>query len=436
MLAVPATAILVALGMVSPGAVQASDLGVSGLSSGPASSVAPNGLEGIGGATSGSPKAEVVAGKVYDFGSVLNAVPVAHVFKIHNAGTGTLVIGGVQTSCGCTAAKPTKSQLPPGEDSDIAVTFDTRYDKGPATRTITVYTNDPAAKSIVLTIKGDVKVQVEAAPAQVAFGDVKHGTDQTRQVLLNDLVAGTDPAKAPQEFKVQSITNASSNIKVAEAPRTDGKAGGVLTVTLLPTMPIGAFDDTIKVTTSRAPVDITVFGNVQGDITVKPVQVSFGIPERQLALLKQHLAQNTLRVEAQPQGDLDKPAVGRIAFVDNAVDQTTGTIKIKGTFPNLDRRLWPGQFVNVIVRLGTDVGATVVPSIAVQTGPEGQYVFVVTRERTVEMRTITIVRTAGAETVIKGGVKPGETVVTDGQLRLVPGSRINIKEARAPEVAS
>jgi hypothetical protein len=243
--------------------------------------VAPNGLEGLGGATSGTPKAEVT-GKVYDFGAVLNAVPVAHVFKIHNAGTGTLVIGGVQTSCGCTAAKPTKSQLPPGEDSDIAVTFDTRYDKGPATRTITVYTNDPAAKSIVLTIKGDVKVQVEATPAQVAFGDVKHGTDQTRQVLLNDLVAGTDPAKALPEFKVQSITNASPHIKVASARRTDGKAGGALTVTLLSTMPIGAFDDTIKVTTSRAPVDITVFGNVQGDITVKPTQVSFGVvPHRQ-----------------------------------------------------------------------------------------------------------------------------------------------------------
>jgi multidrug efflux system membrane fusion protein len=78
----------------------------------------------------------------------------------------------------------------------------------------------------------------------------------------------------------------------------------------------------------------------------------------------------------------------------------------------------------------------VVPSIAVQTGPDGQYVFVVTRERTVELRTVKIARTAGAETVIKEGVKPGESVVTDGQLRLVPGSRINIKEARAPEVVS
>jgi hypothetical protein len=281
MRSVAAAAVIVTLGIASPAAAQSSDQGVNGLSSGPASSGAPNGLEGIGGVTSGTPKAEV-AGKVYDFGSVLNAVPVAHVFKIHNAGSGTLVIGGVQTSCGCTAAKPTKSQLPPGEDSDVAVTFDTRFDKGPATRTITVYTNDPAAKSIVLTIKGDVKVQVEAAPAQVAFGDVKHGTDQTRQVLLNDLVGGTDPAKAQREFEVKSITNASPNIKVAAAPRTDGKAGGALTVTLLPTMPIGAFDDTIKVTTSRAPVDITVFGNVQGDITVKPAQVSFGVvPHRQ-----------------------------------------------------------------------------------------------------------------------------------------------------------
>jgi hypothetical protein len=175
MLIAAATAVIVALGIASPVTVQSSELGVNGLSSDPALTGVPNSLEGIGGATSGTPKAEVT-GKVYDFGSVLNAVPVAHVFKIHNAGMGTLIIGGVQTSCGCTAAKPTRNQLAPGEDSDIAVTFDTRFDKGPATRTITVSTNDPAAKSIVLTIKGDVKVQVDATPAQVAFGDVKHGT--------------------------------------------------------------------------------------------------------------------------------------------------------------------------------------------------------------------------------------------------------------------
>jgi membrane fusion protein, multidrug efflux system len=169
---------------------------------------------------------------------------------------------------------------------------------------------------------------------------------------------------------------------------------------------------------------------------VTPTYVSFAISETLLPEFKRYMAKGALRVEATPPNDEGPPATGQITFIDNAVDQTTGTIKIKGTFPNLDRRLWPGQFVNVTVRLGTDVGATVVPSLAVQTGPEGQYVFVVTRDRTVEMRTVTIARTAGAETVIKDGVKPGETVVTDGQLRLVPGSRINIKDAPAPEVAS
>jgi multidrug efflux system membrane fusion protein len=168
---------------------------------------------------------------------------------------------------------------------------------------------------------------------------------------------------------------------------------------------------------------------------VTPVQVSFGIPERQLALLKQHLAQNTLRVEAQPQGDLDKPAVGRIAFVDNAVDQTTGMIRVKGTFANADRRLWPGQFVNVVTVLATDPQAIVVPSVAVQSGQQGSYVFVVKDDRTVELRPVAISRTNANESIVEKGLKDGETVVTDGQLRLVPGSRISDKTAAGEKVA-
>jgi multidrug efflux system membrane fusion protein len=168
---------------------------------------------------------------------------------------------------------------------------------------------------------------------------------------------------------------------------------------------------------------------------VTPVQVSFGIPERQLALLKQHLAQNTLRVEAQLQGDQQQPAVGRIAFVDNAVDQTTGMIRIKGTFANGDRRLWPGQFVNVVTVLATDPQAIVVPSVAVQSGQQGSYVFVVKDDRTVELRPVAISRTNGNESIVEKGLKDGETVVTDGQLRLVPGSRISDKTAAGEKVA-
>jgi multidrug efflux system membrane fusion protein len=139
------------------------------------------------------------------------------------------------------------------------------------------------------------------------------------------------------------------------------------------------------------------------------------------------MARGSLRVTASPPNDEGPAAVGRIAFVDNAVDENTGTIRIKGTFPNSDRRLWPGQFVNVVVTLTTDPDAIVVPSVAVQTGQQGTYVFVVKPDQTVEMRTVTVNRSSGTQTVLTGGVQSGDTVVTDGHLRLVPGSRISVK---------
>jgi multidrug efflux system membrane fusion protein len=169
---------------------------------------------------------------------------------------------------------------------------------------------------------------------------------------------------------------------------------------------------------------------------VSPINVSFAVPEVQLPLLRRYLAQGNPRVDAVPGSETDPPSIGRITFVDNAVDQATGTIRVKGTFDNADRRLWPGQFVNVVVTLTTDPSAIVVPSVAVQTGQEGPYVFVVKPDETVELRTVTVARTAGTETLIKDGIKPGETVVTDGQIRLVPGSRVTIKGAPAREAQS
>ena len=128
---------------------------------------------------------------------------------------------------------------------------------------------------------------------------------------------------------------------------------------------------------------------------------------------------------ANPPNDDASPAVGRITFVDNAVDQTTGTIRIKGTFPNTDRRLWPGQYVNVVVTLTTDPNAIVVPSVAVQAGQQGSVR--VRRQCGADGRSASGRRSgerSATETVIESGLKPGETVVTDGHLRLVPGSRI------------
>jgi membrane fusion protein, multidrug efflux system len=166
---------------------------------------------------------------------------------------------------------------------------------------------------------------------------------------------------------------------------------------------------------------------------ITPIYVSFAIPEALLPDFKRYMAKGSLQVEARPPNDTGPAAGGRITFVDNAVDQTTGTIKIKGTFPNENRRLWPGQFVNVVVKLATDPSALVVPSAAIQTGPQGQFVFVVKPDRTADLRPVTVARTAGEETIIKDGVKAGESVVTDGQLRLVPGSRISVKKADDPK---
>ena len=169
---------------------------------------------------------------------------------------------------------------------------------------------------------------------------------------------------------------------------------------------------------------------------VSPVYVSFGIPEALLTDVRRYMTQRELEVQATPPNEPGPPALGRITFVDNQVDQTTGTIRIKATFPNSRRSLWPGQFVNVTIRLASDPGALVVPSVAVQAGPDGQYVFVVKDDQTVDMRKVTVARTAGGETILRDGVKAGETVVTDGQLRLVPGSRVSVKDAVNPKADS
>lgn len=167
-----------------------------------------------------------------------------------------------------------------------------------------------------------------------------------------------------------------------------------------------------------------------------PIYVSFGLPEPMLPDLRRFMARGSLRVEARPTNGDGHTAVGTVTFIDNAVDQTTGTIKVKATFPNADRQLWPGQFVNVVVRLMTETEALVVPSLAVQTGPEGSYVYLVKPDQTVDMRPVTVARVVGAETVIKDGLAPGDSVVTDGHLRLIPGSRISIRGADAAKPAS
>jgi len=169
---------------------------------------------------------------------------------------------------------------------------------------------------------------------------------------------------------------------------------------------------------------------------IVPVNVSFAVPEAQLPMLKQYLAKGAVRVQADAPGDEGAPSEGRISFVDNAVDPTTGTIRVKGLFPNGDRRLWPGQFVNVVMTLATDPDALVVPSVAVQVGQQGSYVFVVKDDQTADLRAVETGRSVGQETIITKGLDAGEVVVTDGQLRLVPGTHVSIKTGLTSEAGA
>jgi multidrug efflux system membrane fusion protein len=161
---------------------------------------------------------------------------------------------------------------------------------------------------------------------------------------------------------------------------------------------------------------------------IQPIYVTFSVPEQYLSEIKKYMASGKLKVEAFISGEDARPEQGFLTFIDNSVDMTTGTIKLKATFVNKEKRLWPGQFVNVFLTLTLQPDAIVIPSQAVQTGQSGVYVFVVKNDLTVESRPVVVARSFDGETVIGKGLQPGEKVVTDGQIRLVPGAKIEIKK--------
>lgn len=160
---------------------------------------------------------------------------------------------------------------------------------------------------------------------------------------------------------------------------------------------------------------------------VNPIYVDFALAQQFLPEIKRHMAKGKLKVAAAIQGEDDKPETGTLSFIDNNVDLTTGTIKLKGTFENKDRRLWPGQFVNVSLTLSEQPNAIVVPTQAIQTGQQGSYVFVIKPDMTADARPVRVARSQEGQAVIESGLEAGEKVVTDGQIRLVPGAKVEIK---------
>jgi multidrug efflux system membrane fusion protein len=200
----------------------------------------------------------------------------------------------------------------------------------------------------------------------------------------------------------------------------------------------------LSYTDLRSPIDGRT-GNVtvkQGNVVmansmelctinqVEPIYVTFAVPEAQLPAIKRYMAEGKLPVRARPQDDSNAGEEnGSLTFVDNAVDMTTGTIKLKGTFNNNDHKLWPGEFVRVTLRLSTQRNAVTVPNEAVMTGQNGSYVYVVKADKTVESRPVTTGARVNQDMVIEQGLEAAETVVTEGQLRLAPGSKVVVRDS-------
>ena len=160
---------------------------------------------------------------------------------------------------------------------------------------------------------------------------------------------------------------------------------------------------------------------------LRPVNVEFSVPQQELPGIRRYMAGGPLRVEAALPAAAAEPVVGVLGFVNNTVDTTTGTVLLKAEFPNADETLWPGQFVNVTLRLATEPDALVVPARAVQTGQQGAYVFVVRQDGTVEARPVTVGHAVDEDVVVTHGLAVGEQVVTDGQLRLAPGAAVEVR---------
>jgi len=242
---------------------------------------------------------------------------------------------------------------------------------------------------------------------------LKSNAESLAQVLEADKAA-INSAKAQMESDQSAINNLNIQLGYTTVPAPiSGRTGNI----------------------SQKAGNIITAGTTELAIInqVEPIYVTFSVPEARLADIKRYSESNKLAVTARAQDGTGDVEQGELTFIDNSVDTSTGTIKLKGTFPNKAHKLWPGQFVNVVLRLTTRNNAVVVPNQAVQTGQDGTYVYVVGEDRTVKVVPIKTGPRIDQDMVIEDGLKGGETVVTEGQLRLQPGSKVQIRDAQTSD---
>jgi len=279
--------------------------------------------------------------------------------------------------------------------------------------------------------EGDVLVTLDPAPFQVALNKAEAQLAQARtQAQIAATQAGrynslvTKGAVAQEEVdQLRSVADsAKSNENAADAVVKEAQLQ----------LDYCTIRSPISGRAGRRAVDA---GNVvradESDLVVvnqvKPVEVIFSVPEQYFSDITRYSAKGQLKVSIKPNGGEARDISGFLTFVDNAVKLTTGTLEVKATMPNEDLALWPGQFGEIRLTLTTQTDAIVIPGSAVQTGQNGQYVFVIKPDETAEVRPVEVDRTIGVEAIIRNGLKAGEQVVVDGQMRLAPGVRVSIK---------
>lgn len=288
--------------------------------------------------------------------------------------------------------------------------------------------------------KGQVLLTIDPRPYQAALA-------QAQAALARDKAAAVYNRAQAQRYKTlfdqgvvpaqqldSSISEADASDAVLNADEAAVKTAELNLEYCTIASPINGRTGTIMVKPGNlvkvADVPIVVINEIN------PIYVNFTVPQQYWPDIKEHVNRGALHVMATIPQDPGPPVQGTLTFVDNIVDSTTGTIHLRGTFENVQSRLWPGLYVNVVLTLSEQPNATVVPTQSIVTTPQGSYVYVVRSNNTVEQRTVLPSRTIGGETVIDKGLHPGETVIVDGQVNLIPGAKIEIKASNAESTDS
>jgi multidrug efflux system membrane fusion protein len=259
----------------------------------------------------------------------------------------------------------------------------------------------------------NAKEQAERYDALAKQGLISKDQNSTYQTTFNSQnealradEAAINSAKASLNVDRAALETAKLNRAYCSiSSPIDGRAGGLLVQA----------GNLVKANDTTALVNIN---------QLEPIYVTFSVPEQLLNEIRSYSSSRPLGVTAVVSEG--HTAAGQLSFIDNLVDNTTGTIKLKAVFPNKDRSLWPGQFVNVVMTLRTLQGVTVIPSEAIQSGPQGQFVFVLKADGTVDIRLVKPGQTVENQIVVESGIAPGETVITDGQMRLIPGTKVRV----------